>query len=100
MTHTELETTLRKVAERCYHKIVRAENDKLLQTGKELTVIERLDIFQGYRDKAFQNYAQEMFFLDFYDLFDRIYKEVEAEHDWEEEILISASACARREYAT
>jgi len=94
MTHTELETTLRKVADRCYHKIARKENDKLLQTGKELTVIERLDIFQDYREKAYIHYAQEMFFLDFYDLFDKVYKEVEAEHDWEEEILITASACA------
>ena len=78
----ELRERVRKVAEKCWTRIFLAEVDQLNE-GTVLTSLKRLDIYQRFRDRAYDKLGREMFFEDFYDLFDEVYKEVEAEKEWE-----------------
>jgi len=83
ITKEEIKERIRKVAEKCWTRILLAEVDKLNE-GNVLTTLQRLDIYQEYRDKACNRICPEtMFWADFYDLFDEVYKEVEANHEWE-----------------
>lgn len=74
---------IRKIAETCYHKLIQRNLEKLELTNKGLTELERLDIYQMFRDKTYDRYGQGMFFEDFCDIFDRIYHEIEEEKTWE-----------------
>ena len=85
MTPAEIKERTTKVVIKCYYKILEKENARLAETYGEygLTTLETMDIYQKYRDKAYDKYGEEMFFEDFYDLFDKIYKEVKEEKEWE-----------------
>ena len=89
MTKTEIKERTRRITTKCYYKILAEENRKLSETCGErgLTTLERLDLYQRYREKAFSKIGYSMFFLDYYDLFDQTYEEVKAEKEWESYIL-------------
>ena len=80
-----LEITLKKVAEKCYNRIIERNARKLERThGEEgLTELEKIDIYQFFRDKAYEKYGGELFFEDFYDLFDQVYAKFEEYKAWE-----------------
>lgn len=82
ITKEELRKRVRKVAEKCWSRILLAEIDQLNE-GTALTTLKRLDIYQRFRDRAYDTLGGEMFWADFYDLFDEVYKEVEADKEWE-----------------
>lgn len=82
ITKEELRERIRKVAEKCWSRILLAEVDQLTE-GTVLTTLKRLDIYQRFRDLAYDKFGGGMFFEDFYDLFDEVYKEVEADKEWE-----------------
>ena len=82
---SELKTKIRKVATKCYYTIQERDNVMLnLSHGKRgLSELGKIDIYQRFRDLAYDKFGGEMFFEDFYDLFDEVYKEVEADKEWE-----------------
>lgn len=90
MTRQEIKEKTIAVATRCYYHILAEENKKLSKTGGKcgLTTLERLDLYQRYRDKACNKYCpEEMFWLDYFDLFDQTFEEVKAEKEWESLVL-------------
>lgn len=83
LTKEELRERTWKVAEKCYDRIREAEL-AALEKGTPLTTLKRLDIYQSFRDRACNRINQDiMFWADYMDLFDSIYKEVEAKKEWE-----------------
>lgn len=85
---TDMEN-IRRVATKCYYRLVQKETAKLEETNGEhgLKELERLDLYQLFRDKAYDKYGNGMFFEDFCDLFDSVYREVEEEKRWESLVL-------------
>ena len=79
----ELENIIRRIATRCYYRIIEMESSKrYLTDGAEgLTEMKRIDFYQYVRDTCFDKYGAGMFFEDFYNLFDKIYKEIEDERE-------------------
>lgn len=77
--------TIKKIATKCYYRIMERESAKLSETcGRQgLSELEKLDIYQMFRDKSYDKFGSDMFWADFYDLFDKIYQEVKDEKAWE-----------------
>lgn len=83
LTKEEIRERTRVAAERCYCKILEAEL-AALKKGETLTTLKRLDIYQAYRDRACNRINQDtIFWEDYFDMFDQIYKEVKADKEWE-----------------
>lgn len=76
-----MEQKIYRLCEKCYKVILKAEVALLEATYGErsLSPLQREKIYQTYRDLAVSQ-SPGAFWLDVYEAFDRIYKEVEASH--------------------
>lgn len=85
LSKQEIRERTERIATKCYYRIIAENSRRLSETaGKQgLTTLQRLDLYQSYRDKAFSKVGSSMFFEDYYDLFDQIFEDVRAQKEWE-----------------